>query len=96
MLDINLIRQNPELVKNGIAAKNANPKLVDDFLALDKNWRKLTKEIDDLRAEQNKLSDERKIAEATKVKNKIQSLEKDLKNIEKNREEILWQLIKRK
>ncbi|PJB98979.1 MAG: serine--tRNA ligase [Candidatus Nealsonbacteria bacterium CG_4_9_14_0_8_um_filter_36_17] len=92
MLDINLIRQNPEIVKKGIASKNTNPKLVDDFLALDENWRKLTKEIDDLRAEQNKLSDERKIEEATKIKDKIQSLEKDLKNIEKNREEILWQI----
>jgi len=92
MLDINLIRQNPEIVKKGIASKNTNPKLVDDFLALDENWRKLTKEIDDLRAEQNKLSDERKIEEATKIKDKIQSLEKDLKNIEKNREEILLQI----
>ena len=92
MLDINLIRNNPEKVKSGIAAKNSDPKLVDDFLALDENWRKLTKEIDDLRAEQNKLSDQRKIEEATKIKDKIQTSEKDLKNIEKNREEILYQL----
>lgn len=92
MLDINLIRQNPELVKKGIAAKNFDSKLVDDFLALDEEWRKLTKEIDDLRAEQNKLSDERKVQEATKIKNKIQSAEKGFKNIEKNREGVLWQL----
>jgi len=56
MLDINLIRNNPELVKRGVASKNINPKLVDDFLALDENWRKLTKEIDDLRAGQKKES----------------------------------------
>lgn len=92
MLDINLIRQNPELVKKGISAKNANPKLVDDFLALDGEWRKLTKETDDLRAQQKKLSDERKIEEAKELKDKIQSLEGDLKKIEKNREEILWQM----
>ena len=92
MLDINLIRQNPEKVKKGIASKNSDPKLVDDFLTLDEEWRKLVKEIDDLRAEQKKLGDERKIDEATKIKDKIQSLEKDLKNIEKNREEILWQI----
>ncbi len=92
MLDINLIRQNPELVKNGIASKNADPKLVDDFLALDENWRKLTKEIDDLRAAQNKLSDERKIAEATKIKDKIQNLEGDIKKLEQNRQEILEQI----
>ena len=92
MLDINLIRTNPELVKKGISAKNAKPKLVDDFLALDEEWRKLTKETDDLRAQQKKLSDERKIAEATELKYKIQSLEGDLKKIEKNRGEILWQM----
>jgi len=92
MLDINLIRQNPEKVKKGIESKNASPKLVDDFLALDENWRKLVKEIDDLRAQQKKLGEERKIEEATKLKEKIQSLETDLKNIEKNREQILYQL----
>jgi len=115
MLDINLIRQNPEKVKKGIASKNSDPKLVDDFLALDDKWRKLVKEIDDLRAEQNKLSlpagrqgDERKIdpfdklrvkpehvewlEEATKIKDKIQSLEGDLKKFEQNRQNILEQL----
>ncbi len=92
MLDINLIRNNPDRVKKGIASKNADPKLVDDFLALDENWRKLVKEIDNSRAQQKKLSEERKIEEATKIKDKIQSLEKNLKNIDKNREEILWQL----
>mgnify|MGYP001590904236 CR=1 FL=1 len=92
MLDINLIRQNPEAVKKGIASKNADPKLVDDFLALDENWRKLTKEIDDLRAAQNKLSDERKIEEAKKIKDKIQSSEGELKAIENQRQKILYQL----
>jgi seryl-tRNA synthetase len=92
MLDINLIRRNPELIKKGIALKNSDPKFVDDFLALDENWRKLTKEIDDLRAEQNKLSDERKINEATKIKDKIQNLEGDLKKLEQNRQNILEQL----
>ncbi len=92
MLDINLIRQNPELVKRGISSKNANSKLVDNFLGLDEEWRKLVKEIDDLRARQKKLSDERKIQEATELKNKIQTLEGDLKSIERKREDILYQM----
>lgn len=92
MLDINFIRNNPEKVKSGIASKNANPSLVDDFLVLDEEWRKLTKEIDDLRAEQKKFGNERKIEEATKIKDKIQLLENDLKRIENNRQEILWQI----
>jgi len=102
VLDVNLIRQNPDKVKKGISAKNFNPQLVDDFLVIDEQWRKLIKEIDDLKAEQNKLSwahkdlnedlRQQKIQEATQIKEKIQSLDKDLKNIEKKREEILLQL----
>ncbi|MBT9169439.1 MAG: Serine--tRNA ligase [Syntrophomonadaceae bacterium] len=92
MLDINFIRQNPEQVKKGVAAKNVNPQLVDDFLVLDNEWRELVKEIDDLRAKQNKLSEERKINEAKELKNKIQLLEDELRQIEIKRNEILRQL----
>ncbi|MEK7168091.1 MAG: serine--tRNA ligase, partial [Patescibacteria group bacterium] len=92
MLDINLIRQNPEEVKKGIASKNADPKLVDDFLVLDNKWRELIKETDNLRAEQKKLSEERKIDEAKELKNKIQNLGADLKKIEVERRKILYQL----
>jgi len=90
MLDINFIRQNPEKVKKGVRAKNIEPKLVDDFLSLDDLWRKTVKETDDLKAEQKKLSNERKIDEAKKIKIKIQDKETDLKSIEKKREEILY------
>jgi len=92
MLDINLIRQNPDKVKKGISAKNTNPKLVDDFLALDNEWRKLVKEIDDLRASQKKLGEERKIDEASKIKSEIQRSEEILKRLEINRQNILEQL----
>src|SRR3989304_2019097 len=89
MLDINFIRQNPEKVKKGVRAKNIEPKLVDDFLSLDDLWRKTVKETDDLKAKQKKLSNERKIDEAKKIKIKIQDKETDLKSIEKKREDIL-------
>lgn len=92
MLDVNLIRQNPEKVKAGVSVKNTDPELVDSFLSLDDEWRKLVKEIDDLRAQQKKLGEERKIKEATEIKSKIQSQEDDLKQIKKKREEILYQL----
>lgn len=107
MLDINLIRSNPGQVKKGIKAKNYEPSLVDDFLAIDDEWRELTKEIDDLRSEQKKLSASlgqeagtparkslgaKKIDEAKELKFKIQAAEKDLKKIEEKREEILVQI----
>ncbi len=92
MLDINFIRQNPEEVKKGVAAKNVNSRLVDDFLVLDNEWRGLVKENDGLRAEQKKFSEERKIDEAKELKNKIQNLEEKLKQIEAERRKILNQL----
>ena len=89
MLDINLIRQNPDKVKKGITSKNFNPSLVDDFLILDEEWKKLVKNTDDLRAEQKKLSTERKIEEAKNLKSKIQGLEEKIKIIEPDRNALI-------
>lgn len=91
MLDINLIRQNPDTVKKGIKLKNINPKLVDDFLTSDKKWRELIKEFDDLRASQKQLEKDN-IEEAKKIKQKIQSIEEELKQIEIQREKVLLQI----
>ena len=54
MLDVELIRQDPEKVKAGISKKKADPKLIDDFLAVDKTWRELLVEIETSRAAQKK------------------------------------------
>lgn len=96
MLDINFIRQNPDMVKKGVAFKNVNPDLIDDFLVLDGKWRELTAKIDNLRAEQKKLGlpagrhgEERKIEEAKEVKEKIKRAEAELNEIEKQRGKIL-------
>ena len=89
MLDVNYIRTEPDKVKIGLKAKNVAPSLVDDFLALDENWRNTTKEYDDLRARLNALSKERKIDEAKVVKGKIKELEGDLTKMEQSRDELL-------
>ncbi|MFA5098891.1 MAG: serine--tRNA ligase [Candidatus Paceibacterota bacterium] len=89
MLDVNLIRQNPEIVKEGIKKKNYPPSLVDEFLAVDEEWRKLTEETDGLRSQQKKLSEERKIEEAKSLKGKIQSLEESLRSVEEKRKQLL-------
>lgn len=58
MLDINLIRTNPELVKENIKKKFQDKKLalVDDVLLLDKKKRELQQEGDNLRAQRNSLA----------------------------------------
>ncbi len=92
MLDINLLREEPECVKRGIAAKNADPKLVDEFLAADTEWRTTTTKLERLRAEQKKLSSERKIEEAKQNKEKIKILEEELCVVEEKREKLWLQI----
>ncbi len=92
MIDIELLRKEPEKVKKGIAAKNADPKLVDVFLKLDEEWRKLTKEIGEKRAEQKKLSEKRDVEGGKKNKEEIKALEVKAAEIEKPRDEVLLKI----
>jgi len=69
MIDIKLIREKPELVKENIKKKFQNNKLdlVDEILKNDEDWRRIKKEVDDLRHERNEISE--KINKAQKQKN---------------------------
>lgn len=57
MIDLKLIRENPELVKKGIANKR-EPSKVDEILRLDEERRKLVFETDELKAKRNAGSQE--------------------------------------
>lgn len=89
MLDINSIRQNPEEIKKGIAAKNGDALLVDAFLAEDAQWRELTAAVDELRARQKKAGNERNVKEAKKLKEEIKVKEEGLTSAEQKRAELL-------
>ena len=82
MIDINLLRTNPELVKENIKKKFQDSKLplVDEVISLDKENRSLKQEGDDLRAKRNKLSQqigalmrEKKLDEAEKIKAEVKA-----------------------
>ncbi|MFA5174192.1 MAG: serine--tRNA ligase [Candidatus Pacearchaeota archaeon] len=75
MIDIKLIRENPNLVKENIKKKAQNQKLilVDKVKELDEQWRKLKYRVDNLKADRNKIS--QKINEAKKEKNEKQAKE---------------------
>ena len=68
MIDIKLIRENPDLVKENIKKKFQDEKLplVDKAKKLDEQWRKLKYQVDELRSERNKISLE--ISKAKKTK----------------------------
>ena len=98
MIDINLIRKNPELVKENIKKKFQDKKLglVDEVATLDVKVRELKQEGDNLRALRNTLSqqvgafmrekriDEANEVKATVVKNneRIAEIEKEVASLE--------------
>ena len=97
MIDINLIRTNPELVKENIKKKFQDAKLplVDEVIELDKKNRALKQEGDNLRAERNTLSSqigalmkEGKKDEAEAIKQKVAEGKKRLEEIEAEQAEL--------
>ena len=55
MLDIKIIRENPDKVKAALKTRNADyDSYIDEILEIDEKRRKLSTETDALKAEQNK------------------------------------------
>ena len=55
MLDISLIKENPERIKKAMQQKGeADTSLVDQLLAADERWRSSVQKLDELRSESNK------------------------------------------
>jgi len=88
MIDIKLIRENPELVKENIKKKFQNNKLplVDKVIQLDEKWRKFKFDEDNLRSERNRIS--QKINELIKSKKDAKSELKKAKEIPREIEKI--------
>lgn len=58
MLDLKLIREAPEEIKRRLKKKHIDPVHIDNAVALDKEVRLLTKEVEELQAKRNKASKE--------------------------------------
>ncbi len=103
MIDINIIRTNPDLVKENIKKKFQDNKLplVDEVINLDKENRSLKQEGDELRGLRNKLSAEvgkfmreKNIEEAEKIKAQVKANAERLVEIEAKQAEIDAQIKK--
>ena len=103
MIDINLIRENPDLVRENIKKKFQDKKLplVDEVLSLDGEKRALQREGDERRAKRNSLSKsigalmkEGKKEEAEKVKEEVKENNDRISAIEARQSEIEAQLKK--
>ena len=97
MLDINIIRNNPEKVKENIKKKFQDAKLVlvDEVLELDKQSRALKNEVSDLRAERNATSSKigmlmknKEFAEAEEMKKRVVEINNRLVSIEADEQKI--------
>lgn len=96
MLDINLIRENPELVKQKIKSRGFEPGLIDKLLAADNKVNQFLKRIEELRHEQNvkaktKPSDE-ELAFLKHRKGTIKTLEMGLNEYTNEKGKILRRL----
>lgn len=101
MLDIKLIRVQPDLVKEKIAKRGDDITVVDKILELDKNRREMLVRVEDLKAIRNKTSEEiailkRKkedasavIAEMKKLSDEITGLDIEVKKIDEKLHDIV-------
>ena len=97
MIDIKLIRENKELVKENIKKKFQDKKLplVDEIYEMDILYRETKQQMDEKRAEKNKLSAEignlmreKKIDEANQVKEKVGTMGAEIDELTKKEEEL--------
>ena len=95
MLDINLIRKNPDLVRENLRKKYQDHKLplVDEVLALDATFRATKTRADELRGQRNALSKQigalmgkGQKAEAEAVKTQVAAVAKELADLEASEE----------
>jgi len=104
MIDIRLVRTNPELVKENIRKKFQDEKLVlvDEVLDLDKKFREARTRCDELRAQRNSISKEigklygqGKKDEAEAAKAQVAAINEELETLEKNEENYEAEIKKR-
>ncbi len=100
MLDLKFIRENPELVKQGVENKNEKNR-VDELLEIDQKRRDIIVQADELKAKRNQASAQipqmKKngqdvssiLAEMKRVSDQITELDADLRNVETDLENLL-------
>ena len=93
MLDLNLIRENPNLVRTSLKNRQMDVSSVDDILRLDEKRRSLLTQVESLKAERNAVSKEigrmkeaaereKKIAAMREVGERIAVLDREVAEVE--------------
>ena len=104
MIDIKLIRENKDLVKENIKKKFQDEKLVlvDEVFDMDKRVREVQTKKDELRANKNKMSSEigllmkdKKIVEANKIKEEIARMGQEIDALEEEQSKLTKEIRER-
>ena len=93
MLDIRLIRENPEIVREALKKRQADDAIIDEILALDEKRRAILGKVENLKAERNAVSKEigkmkdaasrnEKIAAMRAVGEEISALDAELRDVD--------------
>jgi len=99
MIDINLLRQDPDSIKTALTNRQKDSAVVDEIIKLDSSRRQLLLNVEKLRADQNALSrqfkgkpTEEELAKATEIKNNLKEKETELKDLEDKQNLILEEI----
>ena len=98
MLDVNVIRSNPDMIRTMLINRNKDTAILDRFLEADSEWRKLTDENNRLRKVRNEVSQQiskmpkgeekdAKILEMREVGNKIKANDDRMADLEEIRQD---------
>ena len=93
MIDIKLVREKPEFLKDGLKRRQMDPTVIDQLAQLDEKRRTLLTEVETLKAERNKVSKEisatkdakereAKVSAMREVGEKIARLDEDVKGVD--------------
>ncbi len=81
MLDINVVRENPQLIKENEKRRDRKPETVDEVLKLDEQWKKVLKEVEQLKRQRNAVSQEINQAKKAKQEKQAQQKIKDMQSV---------------
>ncbi|MBT3813974.1 serine--tRNA ligase [Candidatus Woesearchaeota archaeon] len=99
MLDINFVRENPDLVRKSEKKRDHDPKLVDEVLKSDLQWRKQLKVMEQLKHTRNVVSQEinqaKKNKKESEAKKKIKEMKSVVEDLKKSEEKVNKLLKKR-
>lgn len=104
MLDVQLFRETPEVVRKNFQRRGLSPTLVDDVLRWDRTWREGLNRLNELRARRNRaaleVSEAKKggskaesvLVEMKTIGSEIQQLERSVREAEGQRNQLLMKL----